>query len=185
MKHLFTSLFLAFLFVLPSIQAQNGPKTWEIAKITNGKKHLLKQGQKIGVTWETAEKTTKTKGRLLNIASDSIALSLNHGVAMIAKTDIQEISVKRSLGEKILGFVLIFGGLTLAALFINVLIRNNKQPNYIDKSFEKRNNYLIVIGSLALAALGVRHLVKEPRYAEPFGKHWTIQEKNTPPPNMP
>ena len=186
MRHLITSLFFAFSFLLPTLEAQNEPKIWEITRTKDGKSWQLKQHQKIIVDWKGQSRIVTTKGQLLDISADTVSLALDGKIGAIAKTDIVDIRVKkRSFGERFLNFILVLVSFLITVIAVGLIITDAKRNNTVLTPSELRRMIFMALLGATLTFLGIKKMVSNAKNPYSSNEQWTIREITPTAPNLP
>lgn len=186
MRHLITSLFFAFSFLLPTLEAQNEPKIWEITRTKDGKSWQLKQHQKIIVDWKGQSRIVTTKGLLLDISADTLSLVLDNKIGAIAKTDIVDIRFKNSnAGRHFLNFLLVLASFLIAVIAVALIITDSKRNNTLLTRDELRRMIFLALIGTTLTVLGIKTMVSGTKKAHSTNEQWTIREITPTAPNLP
>ncbi|MBC7773855.1 MAG: hypothetical protein H7246_00345 [Phycisphaerae bacterium] len=179
MRDLFSTLFLAFVFLTPVTQAQNLKKEWAFVHNEDGRIRQFKQGQSISVKWGGLSGVKTTKGSLADITTDSLTLSLGDYVGSIAKKDVEEITTKKSgLGLKLLSALIVLAGIFITGFFILIqLVYNMRRTDRQLATREYKTYWPWALIGLGVIALGfVRLRSPHQRTAQSFGKSWSMKE---------
>jgi hypothetical protein len=188
MKHLFASLFLAFLFVLPNIQAQNEPKVWKFSNHVTEKVHQFKEGQNLRIKWQGQSKVFKSKGKLVDITKDALVLNMDKKVETIAKRDIISISRGRpsAFGLILVFLIVVIGVFIIGFALLQQGVYTSTRTDFQLASGEKKNYWRWSFLGIATIALGFMTLkALNLNISDPFGPNWTVKEKIITPSNMP
>ena len=178
-------IFLLFLSLstLPSaVSAQTVKQVWTFQHAETGKLRKFKQEQTILVKWQGISGIKSTVGKLVDITSDSVQLSIQDHKASIAKQEIVAIGVKeRHFIDKLFSITLFLGGFLI--LCFGVLLQlsyNLTRTDYQLAHGEHKTYWPWGLPGLILIAWGFSSL-KTPttmRIEKPFAQEWILQEES-------
>ncbi len=188
MKQLFSTLFLAFIFLTPFAQAQHLKQEWTLVRKEDGRVRHFRQGQKITVKWYGVSGLKTSKGKLVDIKPDSLLLKLDTYIGSIAKQDIEEIATKhRGWQYKAWSVLLFIAGFFIIGFFFLLQGLYNSTRIDVQLAAGEHKTYwpwsLLGIGVIALAFNSLKH--HNQQTSKPFSEDWILKETPTKPNKMP